>query len=188
MRFPLKLLSLLGYLLVTTGILGTLFFRHYNGSLIPYPILWYLGFAAIGIAGFLLIYLGLKKSIRKEVEEYISPFELIKANGYRIIPDFDKCEFKSGSYTRETDDEENVWMSLIDPSFVDLKLDKRTSEHVLRSYIVYTDILDGEKHRFISQSFPTELTNLKFHTMNNKLLLWVDKRDHRKYFFEMLDY
>jgi hypothetical protein len=86
-----------GLLLIIVCFLGTIFFRRYDGTVIPYPILWYVLFIAIGLLGVWLISSSLRKT-KRVIEQVVNrEIEELKSNAEVIELNFDKCEFKSGS-------------------------------------------------------------------------------------------
>lgn len=157
-----------GLILLAVSFTGTLYFRSYNGIIISHPMLWYLLFILIGIIGLLLVYSGFNKvtSIIEEHENTVN--DAFKLSAERVEIDFDKCVFKNGSYTRQTESEYNS-----------------VTETLEQSYFIYTDTLHGEPRKFISPSFPFEETTLKFHVLNKGINLYVNKFDRARYLFEL---
>src|SRR6186713_2482794 len=96
--------TVLGLLLIIASFFGIIFFEHYSGSVIPYPTLWYIPFIAFEFLGAWLIYSATRK-VKKNIGQHInSEVEKFKANAEKIELDFDKCEFKSGSFSHKIED------------------------------------------------------------------------------------
>jgi hypothetical protein len=175
--------TILGVFLLSVAVLGTIYFRNYTGSIIAYPYLWYLLFILLGIFGIWLVYSALKSKMTQAYQRNNEAIEMMKRTAAIIELDFDKCEFKNGSYSQEVEVSSTSAIDLLTNSSPGAG--KMTTEHITRYYIVYTDDVNGESGRFISQAFPLDLTMLKLQVMNRKLSLYVDRFDKNKYFFEM---
>ena len=176
--------TLLGLILLIVGALGTIFFRRYHGNVIPYPTVWYIAFFILGMLGIWLVY---KAAIRltNMVDRHVSSeTEKLKSNAIRIIVDIDKCEFKSGSFSHEVEDQNMSAVKLFAPGTL-ASIETTTTENVIQSYLVYTDVINGEHCRFVSQSFPFDPTTLRFYILNQDMTLYIDRIDSRKYLFEL---
>lgn len=177
--------ALLGLLLIIASFIGTLFFKNYNGTVISYPIIWYLAFLFSGLIGALLIVSSTKKMGKNLVKHVNFENERLKANSEKILVDFDKCEFKSGSFSHQVEDP-NWGTARFFVSGPLSNIDDTVTEAVIQSYLVYTDTIDDAVHRFVSQSFPFDPMALKVQVLNNKVVLYVDRYDRNRYLFEVL--
>ncbi|MFN4315756.1 MAG: hypothetical protein ACK4E0_15780 [Chitinophagaceae bacterium] len=173
-----------GLFLLILCFLGTIFFRRYDGTIIPYPVLWYLFFIILGIIGGWLVASSINKSTRNFERAVNAEVERLKTKAERIQLDFDKCEFKSGSYSREVEDANMSPIHLFAPTYLE-DMDKKVTETVHQSYLIYTEIINGDTCQFISQSFPIDLTTLKYYVLNNSIALYVDRFNRKKYVFEL---
>ena len=177
--------TILGLLFLTISLLGITFFKSYNGSVIPYPTLWYISFIVLGLLGAWLIYSATRK-VKKIIGHHInSEVEKFKATAEKIELDFAKCEFKNGSFYHEIEDPGMNTIKLFAPGSLGLIADTTTTENVIQSYLIYADKFKGEDCKFISQSFSFDPTTLRFHVLNHDIILYIDRFDKRKYFFDM---
>ena len=176
--------TILGLLFIVTSLLGITFIKYYSGSVIPYPI-WYIFFVVLGSFGAWLIYSATRK-VKKIVEQHInSEVEKFKAIAEKIELDFDKCEFKSGSFSHQVEDPTMSTVKLFAPGSLALIADTTISENVIQSYLTYTDTFKGEPCKFVSQYFPFDPSMLKFHVLKHHIILYIDRFDKRKYLFEL---
>lgn len=166
----------LGVFSITVSLLGILFFRNYQGSAIPFPFIWVTALAALGAFGFWLLYLSQKERMRKMAVVFQQQDDLFKEQAKRVELDFDKCEFRNGSYAVEPDQ----YLPAAEA------LDSRNNSEIIDgSYLVYSDMINGKKERFVSQVFPFDQPVLKLYVMNKKLGLYI--AGPGSYFFELND-
>ena len=177
--------TILGLLFIVTSLLGITFFKYYSGSVISYPTLWYLSFVILGLLGAWLIYSATRK-VKKIIDQHInSEVEKFKANAEKIELDFDKCEFKSGSYSHQVEDPTISTVKLFAPGSLALIADTTITENIIQSYLTYTDTFKGEPCKFVSQYFPFDPSMLKFHVLKHHIILYIDRFDKRKYLFDL---
>lgn len=177
--------TILGLLFIIVSFFGIIFFKYYRGSVIPYPILWNIPFIILGILGAWLIYSAAKK-VKKIVDHHINyEVEKFKANAEKIELDFDKCEFKSGSFSHKVEDPTMNTVKLFAPGSLALIVDTTITENVIQSYLTYTDSFKGEPCKFVSQYFPFDPSMLKFHVLKHHIILYIDRFDKRKYLFDL---
>ncbi len=173
-----------GLLLILICFFGTIFFRHYDGTLIPYPILWYIFFIGLGIFGVWLISNSLRKE-KKIIEQVVNTeIEIFKSTAEKIELNFDKCEFKSGSFSHQVDDPNMNTVKLFAPGSL-TSIDTKITETVIQSYLTYTDTINGTVCKFVSYSFPFDQTTLKFYVLNHNIALYVDRFNREKYLFDL---
>ena len=174
-----------GSLLIIVSLFGTIFFRKYNGTVIPYPTLWHLLSIALGFLGAWLIYISVKKARRVAGQHINAEIEKFKSNAERIELDFDKCEFKSGSFSHQVEDPNMSAVKFMVPGSLASYIDTTITENVIQSYLTYTDTIHGETYKFISHSFPFDHATLKYHVLNHNILLYVDRFNREKYLFDI---
>ena len=149
-----------GFLFIIIFCLGTTFFRHYSGTLISYPILWYISFFALGLLGVWLVASSVRKAkniienvVNTETEKFKSNAEIIELN-------FENCEFKTGSFSHQVDDPRmNAPFTGFGPLTT---IDPKITETVFQSYLTYTGTINGSICKFVSPSFPFDQTTLSF--------------------------
>ena len=177
--------TIFGLLFIIASLLGITFFKYYNGSVIPYPTLWYISFVILGLLGAWLIYSATRK-VNKIMDQHInSEVEKFKTNAEKIELDFDKCEFKSGSFSHQIEDPTASTVKLFAPDSLALIADTTITENVTQSYLTYTDSFKGEPCKFVSQYFPFDPSMLKFHVLKHHIILYIDRFDKRKYLFDL---
>jgi hypothetical protein len=174
----------IGLLLIIVCFLGTIFFRRYNGTVIPYPILWYISFIVLGILGVWLISNSLRKTKRVIEQVVNTEIEKFKSTAEEIELNFDKCEFKSGSFSHQVDDPNMSTVKLFAPGTLG-SIDTKITETVIQSYLIYTETINSTACKFISQSFPFDQTTLKFYVLNHNIALYVDRFNRKKYLFDL---
>ncbi|MGC4035796.1 MAG: hypothetical protein QM764_07530 [Chitinophagaceae bacterium] len=175
---------IIGLLLIAISFFGTIFFRNYHGTLISHPGIWYTLFFAVGLVGALLIYNAIR-GMKTIIEDHIdTSAEKLKSHAKRVQIDFDKCEFKSGSFSHQIEQSNATVAELL---LQDSPILPATSitENIIQSYLKYTDNINGEKITFISHAFPFDETTLKFYVLNNNISLYIDESSPQKYLFEI---
>jgi len=175
---------IIGVIFIAIAPLGIIYFRNYHGKIIPYPFLWYTGFILLEILGWLLIYWSFKSRMTKIAKPLIAEAEKLKAKGEKIIPDFDRCEFKNGSYSHEVDDPRVSNVQWLAPAAIP-SIDVTTTENIVQSYLVYYHPGSEPPEKFISHHFPFETTTLKYHIIKQDIVLYVDPFDRKRYFFDL---
>lgn len=176
--------KLLGIFCISITVLGLLFFRNYHGSVIPLPFVWVTLLIGIGGFGFFLIYLSYKQKFDKIDKTINEQIELFKANATRILVDFDKCEFKSGSYTIEKDHPNVPLVAIVVPTALAFD-DNTVIENISSSYLIYTHDENGKTRRYVSQAFPFEDTVLKMYVLKKELNLYLSTTGDGRYYFEL---
>ena len=180
--------QIIGLIFIVVSFFGTIFFKRYKGEVIPYPVLWYIGFIILALLGLLLIYWSyrsMKQKIKKIAEPLIAEFEIWKTKAEIIEPDFDRCEFKSGSYSHEVDDPRLSKVKWLAPGTIASSIDTTITENVEQSYLVYYPPVIDLPEKFISDHFPFDTTTLKYYVIKKQIVLYVDRFDRNKYFFDL---
>ena len=173
-----------GLLLIILCFLGTIFFRHYNGTVVPYPLLWYIFFIVLGLLGLWLITRSLRTSTKVIEEAVNSEIEKFKSTSEKTELNFDKCEFKSGTFSRQVEDPNMSSVKLFAPASI-ASSDTMIAETVIQSYLIYSETIDGKVLKFISHSFPFDQTTLKYYVLNNKISLYIDRSSRENYLFDL---
>jgi hypothetical protein len=172
---------LLGIILIISSAIGLLFFREYTGQMIPYPTLFVFLSIAIGLFGaFLFLRSRTKREIAidSEISRAISD---LKSKGEKIVLQYDNCKFKGNDYQEEIQDESRLRSDDV--------LFNQTSRvkivEIAQSAIVYCHHSGESKEWFKSQTFPISEVGLKMRVMKGELILYVDRFDRGKYYFEL---
>ncbi len=177
--------TFIGSLLILFGILGAIFFSRYTGNTIPSPILWYLAFILMVLLGARLILTSFKRTQHILDQAVAHEFVAFKSTAEKVDLDFDKCEFKSGTYSHQVDDPNLSPFKLLSSSPLSSFASKNT-ETLVQSYLIYTCTIKGAVYKFVSQSFPFDPTTLKYYVINSKVTLYFDPLKPEKYLFDLL--
>jgi hypothetical protein len=175
-----------GILLIAVSFIATIYFKSYSGIIISNPFLWYIFFVLLGLFGVLLLSSSLKKTKKSIIQIQNRELEKLKANSDKIVLDFDLCEFRSGSYSHQAEDENMSAIGLVAPASLSLIVDKPITENVIQLSLIYKYTISGMIEKFISQSFPFDETTLKYHVLNNNIILYIDRFNRNRYFFELI--
>src|SRR5450432_4234474 len=93
--------KLFGYTIAAIALISISFFSHYQGDLIPYPMLWIILSIIVLATGF---YIALTSKTKKEMvtaAEYSNHHNQLVATGEQIKLDIDSCEIKENNYYEE---------------------------------------------------------------------------------------
>jgi len=181
---PVKMF--LGLLLLIISVVGIFLLRHYNGRLIPYHNWWFASTIVLGLIGAWILFSAIDKENNLAKEEINKKVEHLKSATQKIDLNFDKCEFKNGSYVSMVADRDINAVQFFGTTDL-AQSDLTVSEHTIRSYFVYYDTINGQHSKFISQSFPFDDVTLKIHVLNHNISLYVDRFDKNKYFFDFIE-
>lgn len=173
-----------GYLLATTGFTGFVFFINYNGSAIPYAILWLIISIAAGLAGLGLIYFTKSTKLSQQEEYNKQRLDRLKRSGERILLTVDNCEIRENNYHEEVIIESSSRMQAIDALY-DPNRNYR-QEYIEQSAIVYYYKTGDKKLRMTSQSFPFTANTLRNHVEKQTVALYVSRFDKNDYAFDFL--
>ena len=147
--------------------------------------MWYILFALAGISGLILVFSSFRRIEKIVTDSYDVGIEKFKENAEKIELNFDFCEFKSGSYSHQVENENISSIKWIAPSSITMLADTSNTENVIQSYLIYNNTVNGNTEKYISQSFPFDPTTLRFYVLNQNISLYVDRFDRKKYFFDL---
>ncbi len=167
--------------LIIAGFLGGIFFGRYKGESIQSPVIWQIVSIAISVLAILALQFGARKETKEIIDDYSEELKKFKAKAEIIVPDFDACEFKNGTYSQEVEDKEYSWMA----GNVMFKHEITKVEQFIRSGLLYHQKTGSSIKKYASHSFPFDKTALQFYVINGKIKLYVDRFDRSKYFFEL---
>ena len=172
---------ILGLIFGAISFIGTFWFSHYSGSLIPYPNLIYFAFLLLGLLGLWLIFSSIRKVDKILNKYHQAKIDDIRKNAERITINFDLCEFSDGSFYHEVKDENAGMINLISPAA--FSYEPTVTKRVNQSSLIYRILESSES--FVSHSFPFDSTSLKAYVLQNKVVLYISRFDRTKYFFEL---
>jgi hypothetical protein len=173
--------QLLGAIMITIAGISTLFFWNYTGQMIHHPILFVFLSMAISLLG-LFIMLRSQTKIEIDTDSEISrQIALLKSKSEKIVLKYDDCEFKGNDYQEEIQDESRK--RGLDVLFN--QAGEAGTVEVAESALIYCHQSGESKEWFKSQTFPINEVGLKTHVMKGRLILYVDRFDRGKYYFEL---
>ncbi len=119
--------------------------------------------------------------------DFSQPLNEIKSNAHKYIVEFDKCEFKDSSYTSEIEQDQSDYRqaAALVGSSVGAYYTPVEKVETIQSVLFYKNENVYEGKRFL-QTFAMEKTTLKFHVMKGNVILYIDKNDLDRYFFELV--
>lgn len=189
------LIRIIGLFLILVGAIVTLFFRHYTGTIIPYPWLCLLiGLASLA-TGIYLVRASTTsedKTARKKLYQSIAE---LRSTGERIEVDLRACSIRT-SESLESDPGKQIDLTmfyLIAPSglySLSTFIKDRPEEvrGVLRSMIIfsYVNSRTGQTEKFISPIILKDEVSLSFYLdRQQRTTLYVDKTNRSRYYFDL---
>lgn len=180
------------YCIFALGILTILFFRSYEGEMIPYPIVFTILGVFMLIVGFIII--RRLPILKNKLEYHKMMYEIsdLKANGALIKVNLNECEIKDHTYleTQEPDNGKGFPEDIMDITSYFQGLDARTREkkmqEIHQSIVIYKSIYNGRPRRFISRVIFKDRATLSFLFDNQKeTTLYIDKTNPARYYFDL---
>ena len=176
--------KLTGYLFAAIGFIGFGFFKNYEGSIIPFSMLWFVVSILIGIIGLYLIYTSKSRKVSKQERYNEVHLDQLKQNGEKILLTIDNCEIRENNYYEEANDERFYKIQAIDAMY-------NPNENYKQIFVEQTAIIynynDGyKKIKMTSQSFPFGTETLRNYIENKSLVLYVSRLDKTDYAFEII--
>jgi hypothetical protein len=111
----------------------------------------------------------------------------LKANAEVVLVNFDHCQFKDSSFLQEYEQSNPDYKlagHLVGSSIGHIYTPV-VREETVQSVIFYQDPSFKGGKRFY-QTFPFDVTTLKYYVITNRLQLYIHKKEIDKYFFEIL--
>jgi hypothetical protein len=174
---------IIGYLVAGVGVLGVLFFRHYKGTIIPYPWIWLIVSILVVILGLGLVYFVGDSGISKEEEQYLDRLHNLYENGEQIIMTLENCEVRENNYYEQVIDDNANRRAI--RAMLDSRIDREDErEYVEQCVIVHYYKKDKDK-RMTSDVFPINADTLKSHIVRGKVILYIDRLDTKNYCFDL---
>lgn len=107
-------------------------------------------------------------------------FDKLKTTGEKIIVDFDHCEFKDSSFTKEEIDERMTRFNTINLDYGKVI----SNDFVGQSLLIYHHSDSDKTEKFV-QAFHCTADALKFYVLEKAVTLYVDRRERAHYFFDL---
>jgi hypothetical protein len=166
------------------GVLTLLFFRAYDGDIIPYPYLVFTTGILIGILGLRLF---IRSNIKtdKEIEyDYKSDIQHLKNKGRVLEVKFDDCEIVSNKFYEEQPKSNNYRSQAFDSAYNDN--DSVVRSVVNQARIVYKHNIEGRNVVFQSPIINKDEITLNFLLDRYQATkIYVDVYDHSNYYFDI---
>ena len=186
---------IIAYIFFGLGFLTITFFKKYSGTIIPYPILFYLLGFVLFIVGIILLRKTPTIKEQKNTEKLNDEIQNLISQGKKIEIDLSKCvikennyiaevdKYNSGSYLTTLDLERNIQATNI---LLGKSIDNTERVQVYQTVLVFTADLNGKTTKFVSRTLPFDRVNLMFKLDKQKeTALYVDKTDPSKYYFDL---
>jgi hypothetical protein len=187
---------IIAYTFFILGIGTVTFFRHYVGSLIPYPWVFFLLGITMLLSGYLFLrYAPSPKdtAARNRLSQLIAD---LRANGEQIRVDFNTCSIRGHDYrqalsARGTD---SLLIDLTAPDTLTRLLDHLDNagnngmQEVRQSVIVFqhTDTRTGAVEKFVSPILAKDDKTLSFYLdCQQQTTLYVDRTNRNLYYFDL---
>ncbi|XZF15113.1 hypothetical protein ACTHGU_03180 [Chitinophagaceae bacterium MMS25-I14] len=186
---------ILAYSIFALGILLIVFFRAYEGDMIPYPVV----FIIIGLLMMVVSYIILRRlpqlKAKHDYHRLMLEISDLKARGDRLKVNLAACEVKDSSYFEEQEPASGTGMP---EGITDLEryvqvfnalkgpFTRPAAHEVYQSVLVYKCMYNGRQLQFISRIIPKDKTSVLFWLDNQKeTVLYVDKTNPSRYFFDL---
>jgi len=170
--------------MLVLGILTYLFFRHYNGSFIPYPIVWYFGAILMILIGILLIKSAITKGNKEIEDNFKKEIEKFKLNSEKIPVDLNNCLIKTNNYTEQIEKESGYRAQTLDALYDSSK--NVESVNVYNAVLIFETEINGQKEKFYSPTINKEEITLRFLLDRQKeTFIYVDKGNRKRYYFDI---
>jgi len=149
--------------------------------MISSPFLYYIASIGIFFIGLLLMLTSRTKKEISDEKTITNEIARLKANGEKILLNFDNCEFRANSYQEEIQNERES------RSYDVLFNQERpvATKDVIQSSLVYINKTGSIVEKFTSPLMPVDEVSLKASVLNGQAWLYVDRFDRRKYYFEI---
>jgi hypothetical protein len=124
--------------------------------------------------------------IHSESDENRQRLIALKEHANKYIVEFDNCEFRNSSYITEEEQQNTDYQlaGMLVGSSVGFFHTPVQRLETTQSVLFFRDetITDGKK---FFQTFAMDMTTLKFHVLQGNVILWINKNDQDKYYFEL---
>jgi hypothetical protein len=175
---------IIGTLLFVIGLVTWLFFRRYNGEVIPVPIVWYFTGIACMLFGLLQIrkgYSQLNKQVIIDLQAEVNNFKL---TADKILVDLNSCEIKANNYTEQVVDQRSYRSQAFDTMRGSPK--KYGDIYINQAMLIFETEKYGQKERYYSPTIYKDEITLRFLLDKQKeTYLYIDKNNREKYYFDL---
>ncbi len=179
---------LLGYSLVSVGLLGFFFFLKYKGTAIPLKELWFVLSIFILIAGAYFIAKNKLQKVNNQRNysnsDRSADIEQLKRTGEKVRVTLDNAEVKSRSYQQEIINEGLPSRIEIIDGLYDSNRNYKMQEFQ-QTYIVFYKQYSGIEYKFVSQAMTLNIDVVKMYIDRQKGVdLYIDPKKPTNYYFD----
>jgi hypothetical protein len=171
-----RIFLIAAFILLILSSLISLFFRHYNGTMISHPWIFYLGSILLGLIGIFLRVLAASTAERAAGQKQSRLIADLKANGEKILVDLTACEIRANHYT-DTIEIQHVHR----PSDI-------IAEDVQQSVFIFQheNTRKGTIEKFVSPVISKDKITLSFYfDRQRQTTLYVNKVNRSHYYFDL---
>lgn len=173
-----------GITLILSGSITCLFFSNYTGSLIPYPVLWYIAGILLASAGIAMLWSILFKTIKQAKQNWREEINAFKLTAHKIEVDLSTCEIKTNNYIEEVEkiksSEAKFYDALYDP------IRNVENREVNQAVLIFETYESGKKKQYYSPTIYKDETTLRFLLARQKqTFIYVDRNNKSHYYFDL---
>ncbi len=187
---------IIAYTLFILGLITILFFRHYAGSLIPYPWIFNLLGIAMLLSGYLVLRYAFNPKNTVALKKLRQLIVDLRANGEQIRVDFNACSILGNDYqqAQPARDTDSLLFDLTVSDSLTRMLDHLDNDgsngmqEIRQSVIVFqhTDVRTGAVEKFVSPILAKDDTTLSFYLDRQQhTTLYVDRTNRNLYYFDL---
>jgi hypothetical protein len=180
------------YTLFVLGVVTLTFFRHYTGTLIPYPWIFLLLGLGMFLAGYLLLRYPLTSKDKTTARKVRHMIDDLKANGEKIRVDFKDCHIRGHEYSEAVEKPESYLVGLTGAGALTAvmnHLENPTGMRDIRQSVIefqYADSRMGKVEKFVSPILAKDDITLSFYLDRQQhTTLYVDKSNRALYYFDL---
>ena len=182
--------ALAGIFLMALGFLGHLYFSHYKGEIIGYPILLTILSWLVFFSGAMLLYFAVRNvhaTINEATNQWI---DYLKTSGEKIPVEFSQCEIKENAFfenSQKNISKSEAYGEIYKAVFKEPEYNstQRSSSAAIVCY-TYENPKSGIIETFISSPVAKDSITLSFLLEEKKsTFIYVDRNNRNKYFFDL---
>jgi hypothetical protein len=180
---------LLGYSLMSIGLLGFFFFLNYKGATIPVKELWFvLSIFTLFAGGYFFAKYKLQKLNSQRTDgnsDRFAEIERLKRIGEKVRVTLDNAEVKTRSYNQEIISEGLPSRMEILDGLYDSNRNYKTLE-IQQTYIVFYKQYSGMEYKFVSNATTQNVESVKMYIdRHNGVDLFIDPKNPTNYYFDL---
>lgn len=182
-----KIYKILAYVIMGLGLLVVLFFRNYNGTWMPHPLLIFGLGIAVYIIGFVLVRRMGKNEIKFKREKLLEELESIKSNATRQIQvKLTETKLLDNDYHKELNytPELSEWILMPDYLNYYRSFKNNKKQYITQTVLQYTDNDTGNK--YFSPVLNHDSKVILFHISDQDLgTIHIDENQDSRYYFDI---